>query len=118
MRYPLGVGALRFARSLPWRVLRRVNGALWRRGYRTIPAGRTTGRTRPSAPRPISIGVQLHPQHTSYADYRRAWLRVDALGVDTIWNWYPAVNAVAARVRARAFCVQVSYRDRRLGLGA
>jgi probable F420-dependent oxidoreductase len=67
--------------------MRRVNGALWRRGYRTLPAARPAGPTRPSAPRPISIGVQLHPQHTDYADYRRAWLRLDALGVDTLWNW-------------------------------
>ncbi len=35
----------------------------------------------------IKVGVQLHPQHTSYADYRDAWLRADALGVDSIWNW-------------------------------
>jgi probable F420-dependent oxidoreductase len=41
----------------------------------------------PRGPFPVRIGVQLHPQHTSYADYRRAWLRADALGVDTIWNW-------------------------------
>jgi probable F420-dependent oxidoreductase len=35
----------------------------------------------------LKVGVQLHPQHTSYADFRRAWLRLDELGVDSIWNW-------------------------------
>ncbi|HYU19353.1 MAG TPA: LLM class F420-dependent oxidoreductase [Chloroflexota bacterium] len=35
----------------------------------------------------IKVGVQVHPQHTSYADYRRAWLQLDDMGVDTIWNW-------------------------------
>jgi probable F420-dependent oxidoreductase len=35
----------------------------------------------------IRIGVQLHPQHTSYADFADAVRRVEDLGVDTIWNW-------------------------------
>ena len=35
----------------------------------------------------IKIGVQLHPQHTSFEEYRRAWLRLDELGVDSLWNW-------------------------------
>ncbi len=35
----------------------------------------------------IKIGVQLHPQHTSFADYRRAWLHLDDMGVDSLWNW-------------------------------
>lgn len=33
------------------------------------------------------IGVQLHPQHTTYASYAEAVRRVEALGVDSIWNW-------------------------------
>lgn len=33
------------------------------------------------------IGVQLHPQHTSYASFADAVRRVEDLGVDTIWNW-------------------------------
>ena len=37
--------------------------------------------------RPIKIGVQIHPQQTTYAAYRDAWLRADALGLDSIWNW-------------------------------
>ncbi|HEY8602332.1 MAG TPA: LLM class F420-dependent oxidoreductase [Thermomicrobiales bacterium] len=35
----------------------------------------------------IKVGVQIKPQHTSYEDYARAWLRADELGVDSIWNW-------------------------------
>jgi probable F420-dependent oxidoreductase len=35
----------------------------------------------------IRVGVQLHPQHTSYAAYAEAVQQIDALGVDTIWNW-------------------------------
>jgi probable F420-dependent oxidoreductase len=35
----------------------------------------------------FSVGVQLHPQHCSFADYREAWLRLDEMGVDTLWNW-------------------------------
>jgi len=35
----------------------------------------------------IRIGVQLHPQHTSYADFAAAVRRAEDLGVDTIWNW-------------------------------
>jgi len=36
---------------------------------------------------PFRMGVQLHPQHTSYAAYAAAVKRVEALGVDTLWNW-------------------------------
>ena len=35
----------------------------------------------------INIGVQFHPQHTSFEAYRQAWLRLDALGVDSLWTW-------------------------------
>ncbi|NJP06448.1 MAG: LLM class F420-dependent oxidoreductase [Chloroflexaceae bacterium] len=35
----------------------------------------------------IRVGAQLHPQHTTYAAYAAAIQQVDALGVDTIWNW-------------------------------
>lgn len=35
----------------------------------------------------IKVGVQVRPQQTTYADYERAWLRLDELGVDSIWNW-------------------------------
>lgn len=36
---------------------------------------------------PITIGVALHPQHTSAADLLDAFARVDALGADSIWLW-------------------------------
>lgn len=41
----------------------------------------------PAAHRPLRIGVQLAPQHASYASYRDAVLRAEDLGVDVIFNW-------------------------------
>jgi probable F420-dependent oxidoreductase len=35
----------------------------------------------------IRIGVQLEPQHTTYAAFMRAVQAVEALGVDTLWTW-------------------------------
>ena len=35
----------------------------------------------------IKIGVDLPPQHTSYAAYRDAWPTADRLGVDSLWVW-------------------------------
>ena len=35
----------------------------------------------------IRIGVQLHPQHTTYAAFADAVRRVEERGADTIWNW-------------------------------
>lgn len=35
----------------------------------------------------IKVGVQLQPQHTSYVSYSQAVQDVEALGVDSIWNW-------------------------------
>lgn len=35
----------------------------------------------------LRVGVQLEPQHTTYASYAKAVREVEALGVDTIWNW-------------------------------
>ena len=35
----------------------------------------------------IRIGVQLHPQQTSFAEYRQAWLQMDELGADSLWSW-------------------------------
>ena len=37
--------------------------------------------------RPIKIGVQLHPQRTTYEEYRRAWIQLDEMGVDSLWTW-------------------------------
>ena len=36
---------------------------------------------------PFRVGVQLHPQQTSYADLRDAWRRAESIGVDSIWLW-------------------------------
>lgn len=36
---------------------------------------------------PIRIAVQLHPQHASYDDIRRAVIHADELGVDIAYNW-------------------------------
>ena len=33
------------------------------------------------------VGVQLHPQATSYVELRDAWRRAEAAGVDSIWTW-------------------------------
>ena len=35
----------------------------------------------------IRVGVQLHPQHTTYAAFADAVRRAEDIGVDTIWNW-------------------------------
>jgi probable F420-dependent oxidoreductase len=35
----------------------------------------------------LRVGVQLHPQHTTFTSFAEAARRVEALGVDTIWNW-------------------------------
>lgn len=35
----------------------------------------------------LLIGVQLHPQHTTYESFASAVRRVEALGVDSLWNW-------------------------------
>jgi probable F420-dependent oxidoreductase len=35
----------------------------------------------------IKVGVQIRPQHTTYAAYEAAWLRAEELGADSLWNW-------------------------------
>lgn len=37
--------------------------------------------------RPVRVGVQLHPQHTTYQSLAEAVKRCEELGVDTIWTW-------------------------------
>src|ERR687894_735443 len=37
--------------------------------------------------RRVRVGVQVRPQHTTYASMREAWRRIEALGVDTLWVW-------------------------------
>lgn len=43
----------------------------------------------PSAtdPRPARVGVQVAPQHSSYADIRRTCARLEEMGVDILFNW-------------------------------
>jgi probable F420-dependent oxidoreductase len=36
---------------------------------------------------PLRVGVQLHPQHTTYQSFAEAVRRAEDLGVDTIFNW-------------------------------
>ena len=43
--------------------------------------------TQQSTTHPLRVGVQMHPQHTSYQDYADAVRRFEDLGVDSIWNW-------------------------------
>ena len=40
-----------------------------------------------TAPRALRVGVQLHPQHCTYQQFRDAVVRMESLGVDSIWNW-------------------------------
>ncbi len=40
-----------------------------------------------STTHPLRVGVQLHPQHTTYQDYADAVRRAEDMGVDSIWNW-------------------------------
>ena len=35
----------------------------------------------------LRVGVQLHPQQTTYAAFAAAVRRADEIGVDTIWHW-------------------------------
>jgi probable F420-dependent oxidoreductase len=35
----------------------------------------------------LRVGVQLHPQQTTYASYADAVRQVEAANVDSIWNW-------------------------------
>lgn len=35
----------------------------------------------------IRVGVQMRPQHTTYESFSTAVRQVEALGVDSIWNW-------------------------------
>jgi probable F420-dependent oxidoreductase len=35
----------------------------------------------------VRVGVQIKPQHASYAKMRDAWLRAEEMGADTLFNW-------------------------------
>ena len=36
---------------------------------------------------PVTIGLQVIPQHGDFEQMKRAWLEADAMGVDRIYNW-------------------------------
>jgi probable F420-dependent oxidoreductase len=40
-----------------------------------------------TSPHTLKVGVQLHPQHTTYQEFIDAVKRVEDLGVDSIFNW-------------------------------
>ena len=35
----------------------------------------------------VRVGAQIQPQHASYVQMRDAWLRVEEMGADTLFNW-------------------------------
>jgi probable F420-dependent oxidoreductase len=35
----------------------------------------------------VRVGAQIHPQQASYARMRDAWLEVEEMGADTLFNW-------------------------------
>ncbi len=35
----------------------------------------------------VRVGAQIHPQQASYQEMRDAWLRVEEMGADTLFNW-------------------------------
>jgi probable F420-dependent oxidoreductase len=35
----------------------------------------------------VRVGVQIQPQHAEYVQMRDAWLRVEEMGADTLFNW-------------------------------
>ena len=71
------------------------------------------------------IGIQLHPQHTSYASIAEAARHADSMGVDSIWLWdhfyplygdpggnhfeaYTLLAALAAQTRQAELGIMVS----------
>ncbi len=39
------------------------------------------------APFPIRVGVQVEPQHVTYAQMRDVWRRIEEMGADALYNW-------------------------------
>ncbi len=35
----------------------------------------------------FKVGAGVPPQHTSYADLRDTWLRIEDAGADSLWTW-------------------------------
>jgi probable F420-dependent oxidoreductase len=65
------------------------------------------------------VGIQLHPQHTTYASLASAARRADTLGVDTLWTWDhffplsgdPAGNHFEAYTLLAALAVQTTHAE-------
>ncbi len=80
---------------------------------------------------PVTVGLQVIPQHGDYEPMKRAWLEADALGVDRIYNWdhfYPlsgdphgkpfesltiqaAMAALTSRAEVSSLVICNSYRN-------
>ena len=52
-----------------------------------VTNGRENTLTQSSPARRIRVGVQMQPQHTTYASYAEAVRRFEDMGVDTLWDW-------------------------------
>jgi probable F420-dependent oxidoreductase len=67
------------------------------------------------------VGIQLHPQHTTYASLAEAARRADDLGVDTIWVWdhfYPLYGEKdGAHFEAYTLLAALAAQTRRAELG-
>ena len=65
------------------------------------------------------VGIQLHPQHTSYTSIAEAARRADGMGVDSIWIWDhfyplygdPAGNHFEAYTLLAALAAQTSHAE-------
>jgi probable F420-dependent oxidoreductase len=74
-----------------------------------------------TAQRLFLVGVQLHQQHTTIDEYRRAWRAADELGVDSIWNWdhffplYDGANGAHYEAYALLAAMAVDTSHARLG---
>ena len=70
----------------------------------------------------MKIGVQLHPQATTVAELRTAWMRADALGVDSLWTWdhfYPLYgDAEAAHFEGYALLAAMAATTEHATIGA
>jgi len=47
----------------------------------------------------VRIGVQIQPQHATYAQQRDAWLRAEEMGVDVVFNRWHALLRPDGRLR-------------------